>query len=526
MAISSTVFSQSRTTRSNERLNSFPIRVHDLNAEVQPAKMKRIRNLRKNPFNNFYKETPQSFKTKPYNKTLDGFLLVELCKIENPSEAIIAKLNGQGISDVAEEHLKYFTNLTQLDLSDNLIKLEKLSSLESLTQLNLMCNKITSIPVLQFPAFRCLEHLNLSFNKIHATNIINLCVLNKLETLDLSANELCTLPEDLSGFKCLKELNIADNAFSTDSVLFSASLLFKSLSTIKHLQKLNMSRNKLRGIHSECLHDSSFGHLKELDFSYNWVDSHENMLYVVKFKNLLVLIVTKNPFTQTKEVNELENILSAEIGCTLIYEDLFGKKRSKAPYARPIAYITQDYTAAIKNQLFGVELSKDMGALGMSEIDSQNHDDDVFPPALEAQTYKDIYTPSNDMGSSRPNKEKPLFFVTETEGAGDPTKVKQPRSKLEEFRLMAKMLLSDNKEYAKAHDLQTAYRQLRHMVKHPITYQNKKSSDNVSLSNNSRNRSTNKKSNERTKEIEAPQRQEIDYINDALEKFANRIRSV
>lgn len=526
MAISSTVFSQSKSTRSNEKLGSFPIKIHDLNVEVQPMKVKRIRNLRKNPFNNFYKETPQSFKNKPYNKTLDGFLLVQLCKVESPIETVVAKLNGLGICDIVQEHLKYFTNLTQLDLSDNFVKMEKLVGLESLQQLNLMCNKITAIPELEFPAFRCLEILNLSYNKIHATNITNLTVLSKLESLDLSSNELCTLPEDLSGFKSLKELNISDNSFSTDSVLFSASLIFKSLSTIKHLQKLDMSRNKLRGIHSECLNESSFSHLKELDFSYNWVDSHENLMYAVKLRSLQILVVTKNPFTLTKEVNELENMLSSELGCTLIYEEVFGKKKTKTPYARPIAYITQDYTAAIKNQLFGVELSKDMGALGMSEIDSKEQDEDIFPPAIESQPYKDIYTPSNDMGSSRPNKEKPMFFVTETEGAGDPTRTKQPRSKLDEFRIMAKMLLSDNKEYGKAFDLQTAYRQLRHMVKHPITYQSKKSSNKPSWSNESRNRSTNKKSSEEVKEIEPPPKQEIDYISEDLERFAYRIRSV
>ena len=43
-----------------------------------------------------------------------------------------------------------------------------------------MCNKITAIAKLEFPAFRCLETLNLSFNKVHATDIANLSVLSKL----------------------------------------------------------------------------------------------------------------------------------------------------------------------------------------------------------------------------------------------------------------------------------------------------------------------------------------------------------
>lgn len=520
MAVSSSYLGQSRM-RSNDKLHSFPIRVHDLNAEIQPSKNKRVRNLRKNPFNNFYKETPQSFKTKPYNKLLDGFLLIQYCKVENPSEAIVAKLNGQGICDIVEDHLKYFTNLASVDMSDNFVKLEKLVGLESLADLNLMCNKITSISPLAPPAFICLEVLNLSFNKIHASDLGNLATLPKLEVLDLSSNELCTMPEDMSGFRALRTLLLADNAFSTDSVLFSASLLFKSLSTIKHLQKLDLSRNKLRGIHSELLSDSSFSHLRELDFANNWVDSHENLMYAVKMKNLQILVVTKNPFAITKEVHELENILSAEIGCSVIYEDLFSKKKPKAPYARPIAYIAQDYTAAIKNQLFGVELSKDMGALGMSEIDSKEADDEIFPPAIEAQPYKDIYTPSNEFGSSRPNREKNLFFVTETDGNGDPTKPKVVRSKLEEFRLMAKMILAEKKDYSEAFDLQTAYRQLRHMVKHPITYQSKAKPPGYAQNTESRvnYRSYVKKPSfdkSRDPEVEKP---EIDYISEELTRM-------
>ena len=241
-------------------------------------------------------------------------------------------------------------------------------------------------------------------------------------------------------------------------------------------------------------------------------------------KSLQVLIVTKNPFALTKEVAELESILSSELGCTLVYEDIFAKKKTKVPYSRPIAYITQDYTAAIKNQLFGVELSKEMGALGMSELESKEQDDEIFPPALESQPYKDIFTPNNDLGSTRQNKEKNLFFVTETEGAGDPTKNKPVRSKLDEFRIMAKMMLGDNKEYNKAIDLQTAYRQLRHMVKHPITYQNKKTSNyGLTMDSNSSYKGKQKRSEEDSKQSD--KKQEIEYINETIDKFS-RIRSV
>jgi Leucine-rich repeat (LRR) protein len=95
----------------------------------------------------------------------------------------------------------------------------------------------------------------------------------KLSILDLSSNELATLPDDMSGFRGLRELSLASNAFSTDSVVYSASLLFSTLATIPYLKKLSLSRNKLRGIHSEKLEEEAFIHLADLDFSYNWVDN-------------------------------------------------------------------------------------------------------------------------------------------------------------------------------------------------------------------------------------------------------------
>jgi hypothetical protein len=113
-----------------------------------------------------------------------------------------------------------------------------------------------------------------------------------------------------------------------------------------------------------------------------------------------------------------------------------------------------------------------------------------------------------------------LFFVTEADGNGDPTRVRPGRSKLEEFRLMAKLILAEKKEYSEAFDLQTAYRQLRHMVKHPITYQNKQKHQAYAQSTESRGyRSYVKKpSFDKSREVEPP-KAEIDYISEELNRM-------
>jgi len=139
------------------------------------------------------------------------------------------------IGEVIEEDLKFFKNLTSIDLSDNLIKINEVYNLQALVELNLMCNKINIIPEIPEHAFRHLEVMNLSFNKIPAANISNLAAIPRLSTLDLSSNDLYTLPDNLEKFTSLKELILSGNALSTDSVMFSASKIFYSLSTVPNL---------------------------------------------------------------------------------------------------------------------------------------------------------------------------------------------------------------------------------------------------------------------------------------------------
>ena len=79
----------------------------------------------------------------------------------------------------------------------------------------------------------------------------------------------------------LMDLNLSSNNFSSDSVLVDPNLLFASLGTIPQLRKLNLSRNKLKGFHSEHLPEENidnkpeermFNYLEELNFSFNVIE--------------------------------------------------------------------------------------------------------------------------------------------------------------------------------------------------------------------------------------------------------------
>ena len=85
----------------------------------------------------------------------------------------------------------------------------------------------------------------------------------------------------MSFFHCLEELNLSANSFSSHSTLVDPNALFKALSTIPMLKKLNLSRNKFTEFHTGELpmnnmelpvSDQVFLYLEELYFAFNEVD--------------------------------------------------------------------------------------------------------------------------------------------------------------------------------------------------------------------------------------------------------------
>ena len=96
-------------------------------------------------------------------RILDGFLLLYSCRVKLPHEAIRSKLAGMNISDVTEEDLEFFKNLTYLDISDNRVNMHQLMNLVALQELDLQYNSIDNLQLVQ-GCFPNLQTLHLSYN--------------------------------------------------------------------------------------------------------------------------------------------------------------------------------------------------------------------------------------------------------------------------------------------------------------------------------------------------------------------------
>ncbi|KAJ1626514.1 hypothetical protein T492DRAFT_843109 [Pavlovales sp. CCMP2436] len=160
------------------------MRVGEASISLQPPPGQVPRNQRK------FIQIGARAKSQPKAKekdevTLDGFLLLDACHVEDPDDAVQAVLEGAGITSAVPEDLAFFTRLTHLDVGDNRLQLDRLAGLPNLQELHIDCNGIISIglPAGGFPR---LEVLNLSYNGLRAEQISNLAQLACLRELDLT----------------------------------------------------------------------------------------------------------------------------------------------------------------------------------------------------------------------------------------------------------------------------------------------------------------------------------------------------
>lgn len=202
-------------------------------------------------------------------------------------------------------------NLEYLDLSENMVDLSQFIFLPNLLVLKLQSSLISDLNFPKEILFPKLQELNLSFNRINTNQLSSLLPFTSLHSLSLSGNDLRELIEDWSSLKNLEELDLSLNSFSSEH---KATNFWSSLATLPRLKNLNISRNFLRGIHTEKLVSGNFIDLELLDFSFNVVENQHNLICARNFKNLKKLIVTGNPFAVQKQHQGLEMEIYARTG--------------------------------------------------------------------------------------------------------------------------------------------------------------------------------------------------------------------
>lgn len=185
-------------------------------------------------------------------------------------------------------HLLHY--LERLDLSQNLLEEipnALLTCLTNLTSLDLSQNKLTRFPQ-GIMVHQRLEHLNLSNNDIVYIEHHTITTNDALIKIDLSANKIRHFPSWMATvfprltklsllknniatirsldypFPWLQELALAQNAINTiDETLFT---------NCPRLEKINLSRNKLRHLPTYIPKMSEMLHLSYINLSHNYIE--------------------------------------------------------------------------------------------------------------------------------------------------------------------------------------------------------------------------------------------------------------
>lgn len=180
-----------------------------------------------------------------YNKSSVIFTILNLSKFESISNNYSLKL-------------KQFTNIRELDLSYNNIKvIEDLSFITYLRKLNLSNNNITDPEPFETNNYDYLTHLNLSDNKI--TRFFKFKI-PKLIYLNLNNNQIENL-DNFKGHFCLEEICLSNNKLnSLNGILKSMANLkaiyannnnineFEDTNNLRMLEKINLRGNPLTKI--------------------------------------------------------------------------------------------------------------------------------------------------------------------------------------------------------------------------------------------------------------------------------------
>jgi Leucine-rich repeat (LRR) protein len=187
--------------------------------------------------------------------------------------------------------------------------MQQLTNLVSLEELDLQYNNLNELTIPE-ESFPNLHTLHLSYDRIPRDHLFALGNLESLQVLNMSSNHLGSLPMNLSFLSSLQELNLSSNNFGSQNKAGPA--LFKALSTVPFLRKLNLSRNRFSEFHAELLPDRNselpqekqvFVYLEELYFAFNSVQREDRLFWPVQqIPMLRYVVITGNPFAMLRTV--------------------------------------------------------------------------------------------------------------------------------------------------------------------------------------------------------------------------------
>lgn len=197
-------------------------------------------------------------------------------------------LKGNALKGTFPANLATFKNLIKLDLSSNQLSGEvspSLSSLSYLTRLDISHNRLTGDPSTALTNFSQLQELSIGDNLFQVNDINTLLQnSNNIQVLNLSHLGLATVPQKISSYPSLTQLDLSNNNIATG---------FNILRSLTRLQYLSLAGNQLTGVPSDI---SVLIGLTSLDFSNNQLVN--NFTGLSALSSLEWLSLENNLFTQ------------------------------------------------------------------------------------------------------------------------------------------------------------------------------------------------------------------------------------
>ena len=229
----------------------------------------------------------------PLRRVLDGFHLLTGAGAILPADARQAVFVDKGLVEVVEEDLPHFTNMISLDVSENNLQMHMFAGLPRLKLLNMACNSIQAIEADAFGRFHTLTALDMSYNSLTLRSVQNLDYLPSLKELDLCGNNLCGLPMEMYRFIKLEKLMLDNNKMDDNGI-------FNLLCTMPNLRQCSLAYNFLHKIPEQCCGEGYFPLLTQLDISFNYFGTEEDVQPIVELPRMLELLLYGNPMLGPK----------------------------------------------------------------------------------------------------------------------------------------------------------------------------------------------------------------------------------